>query len=148
MLAIRQADKSDVDRVYDLIMAIADHHDQAEYVLTDKTKLESAGFGEDPKFGVFLAEDDGSSAGFLSYTVNYSIWAGGSYMNIDDVFVYTRYRGKGVGEALMHESKKVCKTMGIARVRWEVQTDNDGAIRFYERLGAEYGEKGIFRWYI
>ena len=146
MLTVRQADKSDVDKIYDLIMAIAGHHDQAEYVLTSRAELESAGFGEDPKFRVLLAEHDGSIAGFVSYTINYSIWLGASYMNIDDVFVDAEYRGKGIGEALMRESKEVCRALGISRLRWEVQASSGAAIRFYERLGGKYSEKGIFRW--
>ncbi len=35
---------------------------------------------------------------------------------------------------------------GYPRIRWEVQTDNVAAIRFYERLGATMRTKGVFVW--
>jgi len=48
----------------------------------------------------------------------------------------------------MLKAKEVCRDIGISRVRWEVERGNDSAIRFYERLGAKYNEKGVFRWNI
>ena len=146
MITIRKATSSDVGKIYELLIALAEHHDQTDYVLTTKTELSQCGFREDPKFFVLLAEYGGSVVGFLSYTIQYSIWLGARYMNIDDVFVDSQHRGKGIGEALMLKSKEVCRVIGLSRVRWEVQTDNSSAIRFYERLGAHYNEKGVFRW--
>ena len=146
MITVREATRSDVDNIYGLLMALAEHHGQTDFVWTSKTELARAGFGDDPKFFVLLAEDDGAVIGFLSYTLDYSIWLGDRYMNIDDVYVEDGHRGRGVGEALMHQSREFCKVMGISRLRWEVEKDNDKAIRFYERLGAKYHEKGIFRW--
>ena len=146
MTTIRHAKSSDVDRVYELIIAIAEHHEQTPHVKTSPAELLAAGFGDDPRFGVLLAEHDASIVGYVSYTINYSIWLGRKYMNIDDVYVDAHCRGLGIGEALMRGAKKYCKNHGISRIRWEVQTDNRDAIRFYERLGAKYAEKGVFKW--
>ena len=146
MTTVRHANSSDVDRVYELIVAIADHHDQTQHVRTNPTELLAAGFGDDPSFGVLLAEHDGAVVGYVSYTINYSIWLGRQYMNIDDVYVDAHCRGRGIGEALMQGAKDHCDKQSISRIRWEVQTDNRDAIRFYERLGAKYREKGVFTW--
>ena len=146
MVTIRHAKSSDVDRIYELITAIADHHDQTEYVLTSPAQILEAGFGEDPSFGVLLAEHHGSVVGYISYTKNYSIWLGRTFLNIDDVYVDAHCRGLGIGESLMLEIKDYCSSIGISRIRWEVQKDNSGAIRFYEQLGAKYAEKGVFGW--
>lgn len=146
MTTVRHANSSDVDRIYELILAIADHHDQTQHVRTNPAELLAAGFGDDPSFGVLLAEHDASIVGYVSYTINYSIWLGSKYMNIDDVYVDAGCRGLGIGEALMQGAREHCGRQGISRIRWEVQADNRDAIRFYERLGAKYTEKGIFRW--
>lgn len=146
MIAIRSAKSADVDRIYELIVAIADHHDQTRYVRTNPAELLAAGFGDEPSFGVLLAERDAAVVGYVSYTINYSIWRGRKYMNIDDVYVDANCRGRGIGEALMQGAKNHCNKLGITRIRWEVQTENRDAIRFYERLGAKYTEKGIFSW--
>lgn len=146
MVNVRAATESDVDIVYELLIAIARHHDEEQFVLTDKEELLRAGFGESPSYGVLLAEIDGQVAGYCSYTWNYSIWLGGKIMNIDDVFVWEQYRGKQIGESLMQMAKTVCTEHRVTRIRWQVERDNHGAIKFYERLGASLNIKGIFRW--
>ncbi len=146
MVIVREANACDIDIIYDLIMAIAKHHDQQQYVVTDKTELLTSGFGENPQFGVLLAEVNGEVAGYCSYTWNYSIWLGSRYMNIDDVFVWENFRGQKVGEKLMYKAKEVCQNNDANRIRWEVEEDNHAAIKFYERLGANIDVKGLFKW--
>lgn len=146
MIKVRHATPSDVKQIFGLISAIAEYHDQSHYVLTGPDELLAAGFGDDPRFGAIVAEYDGNTVGFVSYTINYSIWLGRNYMHIDDVFVDADYRGKNIGETLMLEARNFCESLGISRIKWEVQKENHGARRFYERLGAEYYEKGVFAW--
>ncbi|MDN5202700.1 GNAT family N-acetyltransferase [Fulvivirgaceae bacterium BMA10] len=146
MINIRKATQEDIGTLYDLMIAIARHHGQEQYVLTNKEELLKSGFTEPSKFGALIAEFNGKVAGYVSYTWNYSIWLGGDYMNIDDLFVWEEYRGKQIGEKLMQEAKEICEKKNIQRIRWEVEKDNLGAIKFYERLGAEFKTKGIFKW--
>jgi GNAT superfamily N-acetyltransferase len=146
VVTVREATILDCDIVYDLIIAIAKHHDQEAYVKTNRQELINSGFGHTPTFGVLLAEIDGKTAGYCSYTWNYSIWLGSSYMNIDDVFVWEHFRGQHVGEKLMFKAKEVCLAKGASRIKWEVEQDNHGAIKFYERLGANIDIKGLFKW--
>jgi len=127
-------------------LAIAEHHAQAQYVITSKAELKKSGFGEKPLFGALLAEVNGEVAGYCSYTWNYSIWLGATNMNIDDVFVWDKFRGQKVGEALMLKAKEVCLKNGASKIRWEVEQDNHRAIKFYQNLGAKIDIKGLFRW--
>lgn len=146
MITIRRAAKDDAECLFNLIMAIAEHHGQVRYVMTSPDQLLAAGLGDESKFGAFIADDDGATAGFLSFTIDYSIWLGCDYMRIDDVFVDSRFRGKSIGEALMQEARAHCNRIGISRMKWEMQRDNDGARRFYERLGAHGEDKEVFTW--
>ncbi len=146
MLTVREATPADVDTLYQLIIAIAKHHSQEQYVLTNPEEILKSGFGGNPLFGALLAELDGEVAGYCSYTWQYSIWLGGNYMNIDDVFVWEQFRGMAIGEQLMQKAKAVCLANGAGNIRWEVEEDNHGAIKFYKRLGARYDAKGLFRW--
>ncbi|SFC08500.1 GNAT family N-acetyltransferase [Pseudoalteromonas denitrificans] len=146
MLTIRKATTGDIDIVYDLIIAIAKHHNEAHHVLTNKSELLNSGFTDGAKFGVLLAKINGEVAGYASYTWNYSIWLGSSYMNIDDVFVWERFRSQKVGQALMLKCKDECQNQGYSRIKWEVEKDNHKAIKFYQRLGAQVNIKGVCRW--
>lgn len=143
---VREANEADVESLYELIIAIAEHHHQTAFVKSSVATLREDGFGRNPRFGAILAESDGELIGYATYTWNYSIWLGGDCMNIDDVFVSAAHRGKGIGEALMLGAKQVCRANGRLRMRWEVEPDNSAAIRFYERLGAKLRTKGVFGW--
>jgi ribosomal protein S18 acetylase RimI-like enzyme len=44
-------------------------------------------------------------------------------------------RGKGVASALLAAVERTARRRGCHEMRLEVRTDNDGAIRLYERLG-------------
>ena len=136
MLEIRRATAADAVQLLQLIIAIAEHHDQARSVRTNADELLRAGFGDHSKFGALLAELDGQVVGYASYTIDYSIWLGHDYMRIDDVYVDADARGNGIGEALMEKCRELCLDIGVPRIKWEVQTDNVAARRFYEHIGA------------
>lgn len=146
MLVIRIAEEQDAAVFYDLLLQEARHHNSLQHVQTNVEELRRAGFGRDPKFGVLLAEYDGEPAGYVSWTVNYSIWLGTEFVMVDDVFVTEKYRGKRIGEALMLRMKEVALADGHTRLRWGVESDNEGAIRFYQRLGANLHTKGVCTW--
>jgi len=146
MIKIKKATKNDVDTLYDLIMGIAKYHNQEQYVITGKHEILNSGFSENPKFGALIAEFNEQVAGYLSYTWNYSIWNGCEYMNLDDLFILSEFRGQKIGLHLMQQAKYICKEKKISLIRWEVEKNNLKAIEFYKRLGAEITEKGIFRW--
>ncbi|MDJ0709207.1 MAG: GNAT family N-acetyltransferase [Woeseiaceae bacterium] len=148
MASIRRATAADASAVVELIKALAAHHGSTEFVRTDEDALLAAGFGEASDVGALVAEVDGAVAGFLSYTIRYSIWSGAHFMQIDDVFVRDEYRGDGLGATLMRESQRTCQELGLSQIKWEVEPDNVAAIRFYERLGATGYDKRLFRWNI
>lgn len=146
MIEIKIADELDVDVFYELLLQEAQHHNSLQHVHTNLAELRRAGFGKEKKFGVLLATFDGEPAGYVSYTINYSIWLGADFVMVDDVFVTEKFRGKRIGEALMLRMKDLAKNAGYTRIRWGVESDNHGAIRFYERLGATLHTKGICTW--
>ena len=76
MIKIRKATKNDIEALFNLILEIAKFHNQEQFVMTNKEELLIAGFKENPKFGVLVAELDNQLVGYLSYTWNYSIWKG------------------------------------------------------------------------
>jgi len=51
------------------------------------------------------------------------------------IATHAEARGKGVGSALLEASEHLAKRRGCKVLRLEVRTDNDVAIRLYERLG-------------
>lgn len=142
-LVIREAIESDVDIIMELILALSDHQNSQQYVVTDVETLKEQGFGLDKKFGALLAEIDGAPVGYLTYVWNYSTWAGRQYMYVENIFVLEQKRRLGVGVALMHEAKVVCRKNGCMHLKWEVESDNGNAIDFYRKLGANIAFRGV-----
>jgi putative acetyltransferase len=62
------------------------------------------------------------------------------------ISVHDEWQGKGIGTALMHAGIDLAdKWLNLARLELEVYTDNESAIRLYERFGFEH--EGTLRQY-
>jgi GNAT superfamily N-acetyltransferase len=145
-VTIKKATKEDVPAFFAMLRDLAALEGVEAYVATDEETLYRDGFGDTPRFGLFLAEMDGRAVGYVSYVIGYSIWAGKTLVNVDDVFVDEAVRGAGVGKLLMREVARECLAAGHAYARWTVEADNGRAIGFYRGIGAEVRDKGLCGW--
>ncbi|UCI08266.1 GNAT family N-acetyltransferase [Mesorhizobium sp. B1-1-8] len=67
-------------------------------------------------------------------------------MFLKDLFVRDSARSKGVGRALIGFLAGYCLDKGIGRIDLTTEDWNEGALRFYDRLGAErHGQKVFLR---
>ena len=89
---------------------------------------------------MLIAEWDGQPAGFALFFYHYSTWVGRPTLFLEDLFVRPRFRGKGIGKALLLHLAKVAVEEGCGRFEWQVLDWNTPAIEFYESLGAKSHE--------
>lgn len=141
-------EERDATSVFQLMKALAQHEGQSEYLKIDLDTFKSHAFKDQPSLGAVVAEQHGQLIGYVSYTINFSIWLGAAYMQVDDVYVMPDFRSAGVGRQLMQGVKEDAKRLKLPLIRWGVEKDNVKAIAFYKRLGATYKEKGLCNWYI
>jgi len=57
------------------------------------------------------------------------------YLLVDGLHVDEAARGQGIGALLMDATREVAKSRGIGNIELNVWECNEGAMRFYERLG-------------
>ena len=57
-ILLRKARKSDLGKVLELIRELADFENEPEAVEVSEAELERDGFGSEPKFEIFLAEEE------------------------------------------------------------------------------------------
>jgi GNAT superfamily N-acetyltransferase len=99
-------------------------------------ELENVLFGSDAFVQVTIAERPAQSgptfAGLAMWYRTFSSWARTSGIWLEDLFVMDAFRKSGVGRELMDYLRS--QTQG--RIEWDVTVGNDGAERFYARLGA------------
>jgi GNAT superfamily N-acetyltransferase len=144
-LVIRRATAADARGLHDLMQALAVYEGLTPYLAATPDSLTEALAVQPSRAAFLLAEMDGRAVGFVSWTRVYGIWRGEDYFNLDDLFVVEAARGAGVGETLMRAFAAEAAIEGLG-ARWEVRTDNHGARRFYDRLGADQEEKVVVRW--
>ena len=73
---IREANKSDVPEVFNLINELARYEKSEDKVLITISDLERDGFGKNPLFWVLVAEVDKKIVGMAFYYIRYSTWSG------------------------------------------------------------------------
>lgn len=144
-LRIRQAGAADAEKVNLLIRQLAAFEGTSDEIHFSIDDLKQALAGDQPRLHVLVAEDESGILGFVSYTIDYTIWTGSETVRVDDLFVTSSARGSGVGRLLMTHVAEVAVVRG-ASARWEVEPENLAAQRFYTGLRVAIRKKLVARW--
>ncbi|WP_394689082.1 GNAT family N-acetyltransferase [Hoeflea sp.] len=97
--------------------------------------LEDYGFGDKPAFEVRIAEIDGHLAGLCLYFPTFSTLTGTPGFYVQDLYVNPDYRNRGIGEKLLAVLVTEAANLGCDHLKLSVHRNNQGAERFYDRLG-------------
>lgn len=133
--SIRAAVKNDMPRVHELITELAVFEKEPNAVKISPEDLKIFGFGNDPKFQCFVAEEDDRIEGIALVYTRFSTWSG-VVLHLEDLIVSQAKRGNGLGTMLLDTVIKYAHDLGVKRVSWEVIDWNEPAITFYEKKGA------------
>lgn len=82
-----------------------------------------------------IAEDEnGTALGFANYVLHPHTWSDRTLCYLEDLFVRSEARGRGVGHALIAHLTETGKARGWGRVYWHTETGNAAARRLYDRF--------------
>jgi len=140
MLNIRTASANDIPLIIEFIRELAEYEKAPEQALATAEDLRRDGFTGSPKFRALIAEWDGEPAAFALFFYHYSTWTGHPTLFLEDLLVRQRFRGQGIGKALLLRLAKTAADEGCARFEWQVLDWNTSAIKFYQSLGAKVME--------
>lgn len=92
---------------------------------------------DDPALGFYLIlEKDGTPAGQLLVTTEWSDWRNGMFWWIQSVYVTPHFRKQGVYRTLHEETKKLARETGnVVGIRLYVDYDNENAQAVYRKMG-------------
>ncbi len=142
MLKIREALRQDCPAILDLIKGLALYEKAPEEVTISLQELEDAGFGKNPVWRAFVAENDTDIVGFALYYVRFSTWKG-QRMYLEDLYIREEFRGQGLGKLLFDRLIQETKDKGFKGMVWQVLDWNTPAINFYKKYKASFDAEWI-----
>jgi GNAT superfamily N-acetyltransferase len=132
-VSVRKAVKEDCTRMMELIQELAVYEKAPEEVTVPFDHFVESGFGAQPVWWAFVAEEDGKVEGFALWYIRYSTWKG-QRMYLEDLLVTEKMRGKGIGKLLFDQLIEECKEKKYSGMMWQVLDWNEPAINFYKKI--------------
>ena len=132
---IRAAVKEDCTAMMELINELALYEKAPQEVTVSYEHFVESGFGPNPVWWAFVAEQKGKVIGFALYYIRYSTWKG-QRLYLEDLLVTEVLRGKGIGSLLFDRLIEECKLKKYSGMVWQVLDWNEPAINFYKKYNA------------
>ncbi len=134
--SIRAAGPQDAEILVTLVRELAVHEKLEECMEATPDQFRQHLFGARPVAEAALAEVAGEPAGFALWFSIFSTFRGTPGLYLEDLFVRTSHRGRGIGKALLAAVARRAVEQGCGWLGWSVLDWNAPAIGFYRALGA------------
>ena len=141
---IRDATESDVPRIWELVLELAEYERLTHTVTGSDQQFSEALFGDAPICRCWVTEADGRIVGYALTFSTYSTFRTRRGVWLEDLYVTPSHRGCGLGKALLAHVISWAREQGAARIEWSVLDWNAPAIEFYRRMEAELLEDWRF----
>ena len=141
-MIIRPGKKGDIPQVFDLIKELAEYEKAHDKVSNTVERLEEDGFGPNPVYELFVAENENKIVGIALTYYRFSTWRG-RVMYLEDLIVKEHMRRKGIGKKLFDmvlDHAKVTRCVGLSL---QVLDWNDLGINFYKKYNMEFDDEWI-----
>jgi len=131
-VSIRTGTKQDLPRVLELVKELALYERAPHEVTNTVERMEKDGFGPNPIYGLFVAENERGIIGISIYYWRYSTWKG-KRLYLEDIIVTEKERGSGIGKLLFDRTMKHALDEECTGMLWQVLDWNEPAINFYKK---------------
>lgn len=136
-LIIREGTENDIASALKLVHELARYEKAPDEVEVNEAQMKSWGFGENPLFRFFVAEEGGDVLGIALYYYKYSTWKG-KCIFLEDIIVTETQRKKNIGSKLFEQVVQVAKQENVKRLEWQVLSWNEPAIAFYKKYNSNF----------
>lgn len=132
-MIISRGELKHLSQVHSLINELAVFEKEPNAVINSIQSLEEDFRGK--LYDFFVVLDNNDVVGFALYYMRYSTWKGKSFY-LEDFYIQPQFRNNGIGKELFSKCVVEARAIGCYQMNWQVLDWNKGAIRFYERIGA------------
>ena len=133
-IRIRRARREDWPRMLELDRELARFEKLPPPDDAEASRL-AAWIFEAGRADALVAEIGGTIEGLAIFYEGINSFRARPFLFLEDLVVTAAARGKGVGEALVAAVAREAVARGASRLEWAVLDWNEGALRFYRRLG-------------
>jgi GNAT superfamily N-acetyltransferase len=138
-ITLRAAEPGDAEAVVTMCRRLSAHEGQGGPKFT-AGHFRRDGFGDGAAFFALLATAADRPIGYVLTSPGFDARRASRGVEMMDLFVEPRYRGRRLGIALLREAARQALVWQGDFLSWAVRADNRMARRFYVRLGAERPE--------
>jgi GNAT superfamily N-acetyltransferase len=133
---IRRARPEDTADVTAMIHGLAEFERASDQCTVTESQVAAALFGSSPTLHAHVAEVDGEAAAMALWFLNFSTWDGVPGIFLEDLFVWPKFRRRGLALRLLAALAAECRDRGYTRLSWAVLNWNTDAIALYDGVGA------------
>ena len=134
---IRPAVAADAAAILACVRGIAEYEKLSHHVAATEESIRESLFGTQPAAESLIAHAGDEVAGFAVFFPTYSTFLARRGLWLEDIFVFPRWRGHGLGRRLFEAVARIAAERGCGRFEWAVLDWNEPAIGFYKSLGAK-----------
>ena len=134
---IRAARAGDELEIHAMICELAEFEKLTHQVVSTPETIRDSLFGDGNHAEALLATDGDRAIAFALFFHNFSTFIGKPGLYLEDLYVRSAYRQRGVGKSLLVQLAKVARERDCGRFEWSVLDWNSNAIEFYKGLGAD-----------
>ena len=141
-IIIRWATENDIPDMMSLIRELALFEKAPNEVVNTEARMLQEGFGDNPLFKAYVAEQNGVIVGLSIFYYRYSTWKG-KCLYLEDLIITESERGKGIGTLLFEKTLAYAKDDGCTKMNWQVLDWNTPAIDFYKKYSSVFEDEWL-----
>lgn len=136
-LTIRKGEATDIPAMMRLVRELAEYEKAPNEVENTEARMLEDGFGENPIYGLIVAELNGEVVGISVYYFRYSTWKG-KRLYLEDIVVTEKHRGNKIGKFLFEATMQASLDTHCSGMVWQVLDWNTPAIEFYKKYDSTF----------
>ena len=133
---VKKAAPENIPQIYALMREFAEYENLLDSFETTEERLRIALFGDGKVADAILAFDGNEAIAYAIFFPNFATFRGQRGIYLEDIFITSNFRSKGVGEMMLKYIAKLAQSRGFERIDFQVLEWNTPAVAFYESLGA------------
>ncbi len=144
---VREFIHQDIPQLLEMMRALATFEGYIEDFVVDEQTLTEWGLGKNPKFHVFVAEQNSE---LLAYAACYEIpftMDSRPTLVLKEMYALPKARGTGAAAATLQAVIGKANSIGAGRINWLVLPDNERAKNFYTKHGGKQ-DTNWHQWHI